>query len=115
MRAGQLDRRVTIERPGMVEGEYGPQPGGWVPFAARVPAQVKDALPSKSETVQEGLSVATHPARLRIRYLRGITSAMRITLHGDTDEVFQIVGGPAEIGRREWLEMTIEQYSTQGQ
>ena len=115
MRAGQLDRRITIERPGMVEGEYGPQPGGWVSVAVRVPAQVKDALPSKSETVQEGMAMATRPARLRMRYLRGITSDMRITLHGDIDELFQIVGGPAEIGRREWLEMTIEQYSTQGQ
>ncbi|PKV47990.1 head-tail adaptor [Janthinobacterium sp. 61] len=115
MRAGQLDRRITIERPGVIDGEYGPQPGGWVQVAGRVPAQVQDALPSKSETVEDGLAVATRPARLRMRYLRGITSAMRITLHGDTDVIFQIVGGPAEIGRREWLEMTIEQYSTQGQ
>lgn len=115
MRAGQLDRRITIERPGVIDGEYGPQPGGWVPVVARVPAQVRDVLPSKSETVQDGLAVAIRPARLRIRYLRGITSDMRITLHGDTDVVFQIVGGPAEIGRREWLEMTIKQYSTQGQ
>jgi len=115
MRAGQLDSRVTIERPTSADAGdgYGPQPRG--SFATRVPAQVQDALPSKSETVQDGLAVATRPARLRIRYLRGITSAMRITLHGETDVVFQIVGGPAEIGRREWLEMTIEQYSTQGQ
>lgn len=113
MRAGQLDRRITIERPGMIEGEYGPQPGGWVSVAARVPAQVQDALPSRSETVQDGLAVATRPARLRMRYLHGVTSAMRVTLHGDTDVIYQIVGGPAEIGRRQWLEMTIEQYSTQ--
>ena len=117
MRAGQLDSRVTIERPTSADAGdgYGPQPHGWVPFAVRVPVQVQDSLPSKSEAVQEGLAVATRRARLRMRYLRGITSDMRITLHGDIDEFFQIVGGPAKIGRREWLEMTIEQYSTQGQ
>lgn len=115
MRAGQLDRRVTIERPQAIDGDYGPQPGGWAVLASRVPAQVQDALPSKSETVEHGMQVATRPARLRMRYLRGITSDMRIILHGDTDEIFQIVGGPAELGRREWLEMTIEQYSTQRQ
>ena len=114
MRAGQLDRRVTIERPISADAGdgYGPQPGDWVPFAVRVPAKVQDALPSKSESVQDGLAVVTRPARLRMRYLRGITSAMRITLHGDTDAIFQIVGSPAELGRRKWLEMTIEQYST---
>lgn len=114
MRAGQMDCRITIERPGTVTGAYGPQPGGWVPVAARVPAQVLDTLPSKGEAVKEGLAQATRPARLRMRYMRGITSDMRVILHGETDQVFQIVGGPAELGRRQWLEMTIEQYSTQG-
>lgn len=114
MRAGQMDRRITIERPGAVATPYGPQPGGWVLVVARAPAQVLDALPSKDETVKEGLAQATRPARLRMRYMRGITSDMRVILHDETDQLFQIVGGPAEIGRREWLEMTIEQYSTQG-
>lgn len=113
MRGGQMDRRVTFERPAMVDDPvYGPQPGGWAIYAARVPAQVLDDLPSKAEYVEGAARVARRPARLRMRYLSGITVDMRVTVHDTVDTVFQIVGGPAEIGRREWTEITIEAYST---
>lgn len=113
MRGGQLDRRITIQRPAVVEDElYGPQPGGWEDVAARVPAQVWDDLPSKSESVTGGLRMADRPARVRIRYIRGLSSDMRIVVHNEVDEVFQISGGPAEIGRREWTEFTIRAYSS---
>lgn len=113
MRGSQLDRRITIERPGTVDGEYGPQPDGWVLVAARVPAQVQAIQPSKStEMVEHGLEMATLSARLRIRYMRGITSDMRVIVHGEADAIYQITAGPAELGRREWLEMRIEQYSS---
>lgn len=114
MRAGELDRRITIERPTFVDGEYGEQPGPWEVVAARVPAQKYDTLPSKSETVTDGLKQAVRPARLRIRYMRGLSSDMRVIVHDETDALYQISGGPAEIGRREWTEMTITAYSTQG-
>lgn len=117
MRGGQLDRCITIERPTTVDDPvYGPQPGGWAVFGtARTPAQVMDDLPSKSESTTEGIKIAERPARVRIRYLRGITSDMRVTLHDGPDStydvVFQIAGGPAEIGRREWTEFTVKAYS----
>lgn len=116
MRGGQLDRRITIQRPALVDDPvYGPQPGGWEVVAERVPAQLMDDLPSKSERTEGGLRIAERPARVRVRYLRGITSDMKITLHdgadasGDVD--FQIAGGPAEIGRREWTEFTVKAYT----
>lgn len=112
MRAGQLDRRITIESPSVVDGGYGPQPGPWVAFAARIPAQVLDVLPSKSESVQNGLRIAVQPARVRIRYLAGITSAMRVIVHGATDRTMQITAGPAEIGRAEWTEFVITEFSS---
>ncbi|MRW85408.1 head-tail adaptor protein [Pseudoduganella sp. FT26W] len=113
MRGSQLDRRVTIERQTQVDADgYGPQPGPWVTVVARVPAEVLDDLPSKSESEQAGLLLAKRPARLRMRYMRGLSSDMRVVLHGESDEVFQIVGGPAELGRRRWIEMTLESYST---
>lgn len=114
MRAGELDRRITIERPTFVDGEYGEQPGPWEVVAARIPAQRYDKLPSKSETVTDNLKQAILPARLRIRYMRGLTSDMRIIMHDETDVIYQISGGPAEIGRREWIEMMITAYSTPG-
>lgn len=116
MRSGQLDRRITIQRPTTIDDpEYGPQPGPWAEVAARVPAQLMDDLPSKSERVENGLRTAKRPARVRIRYQRGITSDMKIILHDGADASgdveFQIVGGPAEIGRREWTEFTVEAYT----
>lgn len=113
MRGSQLDDRVTIMRPTQVNiPGYGMQPGPWVVVAARIPAQVLDDLPSKAELDRAGLEVAKRPARLRLRYMRGLSSDMRVTLHGEADQVFEIVGGPAELGRRRWIEMTLEAYSS---
>jgi head-tail adaptor len=113
MRAGQLDRRLTIQRQGVADDPlYGPQPGGWSNFAERVPAQKWDLLPSDAEETEVGLRVANRPARVRIRYMRGVTPDMRVILHEETDEVYEITSTPAEIGRREWLEFTIRAYSS---
>lgn len=112
MRGSQLDRRVTIEAKSVTrDPDYGTEVIAWTVFASRVPAQVQDTLPSKSEQVVQGVRVANRPARVRIRYMSGITSDMRVIVHDSTDRTMQIVGGPAEIGRREWLELICEEYS----
>lgn len=113
MRTGQLDRRITIQSQSTVDDpDYGPQPGEWVDVYTRIPAQVQDELPSKTESVQGGLRMSDHPARVRIRYLRGITSDMRVIVHNEVDDMYQIDSTPAEIGRREWTEFTIRGYSS---
>lgn len=114
MKGGDLDRRITIERPGSVEDDlYGPQPGGWVIFGKpRIPAKKLDDLPGNTESTQGGLRMSDSPAKIRIRYLRGITSDMRIVMHDDGDKIYQISSTPAEIGRREWTEFTIRAYSS---
>lgn len=116
MRGGQLDRRITFLASALIEDEvYGPQPGEWLPaagLAPRTPAQVWDSLPGQDEAVQGGLHMADRPARIRLRYQRGITSDMRVVLHDETDRLFEITGGPAEIGRREWIELTIKAFSS---
>lgn len=113
MRAGELDRRITIMKPGApVDGEFGPQPGAPTVFAARVPAQVLDDLPSKTEAQGGALRKAEKPSRVRIRYARGITSDMYIILHGEVDTVHQIAAPPAEIGRRDWTEFPIVEYTS---
>lgn len=123
MRAGDLDKRITIEQPSTVDGAYGPQPGPWVPLvgtgsplvATKFSAQVQDALPSRSDAVQQGLAVARNQSRCRIRYRSDVTSAMRVTVHWDSGDVtYQIVGGPATIGRKEWTELVLERYSSGG-
>lgn len=118
MRGGQLDRRITILTPGpdVDGGEYGPQPGDYVPIfkGERIPARRLDELPSNSESVADGRRQAYRPAKLHIRYRPDITSDMRIVMHDESDKVYEISGGPAEIGRREWIELTIREYSTSG-
>jgi head-tail adaptor len=113
MRAGQFDRRITIEKPGTVDDPvYGPQPGGWTVFVARAPAEKKDDLPGNTETVENGLRLSGHPARIRMRYLRGITSDMRVIVHDEGDKLYEITSQPAELGRREGIEFTIKEFSS---
>jgi len=115
MNAGQFDRRITLEKKSVVQDDdYGTKIVTWTPFASRIAAQVQDVLPSKSETEQQGIRIATRPARIRIRYRSGVTSDMRVVIHGTTDRTLQIIGGPAEIGRREVTEIMAAEFSTSG-
>lgn len=119
-------RQVSFEQRTTVTGAYGPEPGPWEPVVAqpgspavaeRWWAEVQDALPSRSEAVRQGLAQARNQVRLRMRWRAGLDSSMRVTVHGDTGEdvVYQIVGGPAEIGgRKGGLEMVLERYTTTG-
>lgn len=112
---GQFDRRITLQRSVTVEdGEYGPLPGGWenVTGLVRVPAQVWDTLPGNAERKGQAIDLSERPARVRMRYVRGITSDMRVIVHNETDRIYQISAGPAEMGRREFIEFTIKEYSS---
>jgi head-tail adaptor len=112
MKAGQLDRRVTLQQKTVTQDpDYGTETIVWATFASRIAAQVQDTLPSKSESVQQGVRVGTRPARVRLRYLAGITSDMRVVLHDTTDRILEIIGGPAEIGRREGIELVCQEYT----
>ncbi len=123
-RAGSLDRMVTVEYPVKTQDAvYGTELITWLPLVrdgvgspiigVRFWAEVQDALPSRSEAVTQGLAVARNQTRMRLRWRDDITSAMRVTLHGDTDTIYQIVGGPADFGgRKELIEIVCERYSS---
>lgn len=114
MNPGELDRLASFDYPTTVSGEFGPQPGPWVRLGI-FPVQIQDVMPSRSEAVRQGLAQARNQTRLRMRWRNDITSAMRVVLHGDSDVVYQIVGGPAAIGgRKDGLELMLERYSTAG-
>lgn len=116
MNAGAMNRRVTVEFPVYeTEAGFGPRLVRWDPLCDPFMAEVQDVMPSRSEAVRQGLAQARNQTRIRIRWRGDIDSTMRIVLHGDTDKVLQIVGGPAEIGgRKVALEMVCELYSTTG-
>ena len=114
-----LDREITIERPEKTqENVFGTDIVTWVPLVAlpgspvvgrRFPANIQDVMPSRSEGVQQGLIVGRQQTRCRIRYRSDVDSSMRVTVHGDTSVVYQIVAGPAEVGgRKQYLEMMLE-------
>lgn len=116
MKAGPMDRRITLQSRSVTQDpDYGTDVITWVTFGpARMAAQVQDVLPSKAETQAQGLRQSVRPARVRIRYLAGITSSMRVILHGTPDRTLQITAGPAELGRRDGVELMVEEYSTAG-
>lgn len=113
--AGRLDRRITFQhRVGARDPVYGTMIYTWenLPTHATVWAEVQDVLPSRAESLAEGIDIARRPARIRTRYRDDITGAMRVKIG---ERVLRIVAGPVEIGRREGLEMICEELSSEGE
>ena len=114
MRAGTLDSQIRIERKVVTrDPDYNTEVVTWAEFAT-VWAEVRDVLPSRSESVQQSVDIAQRPSRVRMRYLAGITPDMRVVLLDDGNRPAAIVAGPAEIGRREGIELMVTAYSTGG-
>lgn len=123
MRASSHTRQITVwKKVVTADPDFGTEIVTWEPLVAEVGspviaqrfwAEVQDALPSRSESVTQGLAVARNQTRIRLRWRNDIDSSMKITVHGDTDVDYQIVGGPAEIeGRKERIEIMCEKYSS---
>ncbi len=109
--AGTLDRRIAIQhRVKTSHPDYGTPIVQWETFLEAW-AEVQDILPSRAEQVADGISIARRPCRIRMHYRPGITSDMRVKYGSRT---LQIVAGPAEIGRREGIELVAEELSTEG-
>jgi len=113
MNARDFNQKIRIERKTSARDPIynTPVPEGWELFA-EVSAQVQDVPPSRSEAVKNGLRLATDSARVRIRYLAGVTSDMRIVEKSHRKRTLQIVGGPAAIVGMRYLEMMVEGYSS---
>lgn len=117
MIAGKLDRRVLIEVPvSTPDPIYGTPTITWRPLsmfgspaaAVILWANILDVPPSRSVAVQQGLVEGRNQVRVTLRYRDDINAAMRITEMDAPQRVMRIVGGPAEVGRREWLELMCE-------
>src|SRR4051794_4192377 len=100
MRAGKLDKSITIER--LVESidEYGVARGAWAPIRT-VKAQIVQA--SSEEFLRSG-GIASESAMIfRIRFMEGVTPAdHRIRF---TEELTLDIKEIKEIGRRRGLEI----------
>jgi head-tail adaptor len=109
--AKDLDREIQFEQKVRPAGKGKAGQETWQPVGGIAWAQVRDALPSRSENTEDGLPIATRRARVRLRYRDDITPDMRILYGART---MQIIAGPVELGRREGLELMAEDYSTAG-
>lgn len=122
MRSGELDRLISIEYKEVSQDvTYGTEIVTWQPLvslpgsprvAAPLWANVVDVPPSHSEAVKQGLAIARNQTKITMRWRGDVDSSMRITAHMNPDVVYQIVGGPAMIGRKHWLEMVCERFSS---
>jgi len=109
--ASKLDTRIRIERKAVnTDPQYGTEIVAWSEFAC-VWAEVKDMLPSKAERLADSIQIGRRPARIRIRYLAGLAADMRIIID---NRVHQIISGPATLGRRETMEIMVEENSSEG-
>lgn len=122
---GWARRQITIEKPVMtVDADSGTEVISWEPLAPlpgsptvaiKFWALYRDVIPSNrraAEELRDGLVLLKSRAELLLRYRGDITPDMRVILHGDTDIVYAIVGGPTEIGRKEDLQLLLERYSS---
>lgn len=111
LRAGDLNRQVEIQRKTKATGVRSAGKGTWATIST-VWANVQDMLPSRAEKLAEGLSIVRRPARVRMRYREDVTPDMRLQMG---TRLMRIVAGPIELGRREGIEMVVEDYTAAGE
>lgn len=98
MRAGKLDRSITIHRSSTTPNEYGTQIESWT-FITETRAQLVQS--STEEFARSfGMSAETIVV-FRIRHMDGLKTSDRITDRGQRYEIKEI----KELGRREGLEL----------
>lgn len=100
IRAGKLDRQITIERQNETVLPSGSVVREWTPIAT-VRAEL---VQQSAEEYLTGYGAAEQERLLfRIHYLRGITTADRVIYAGQPHDLKEIV----ELGRRRALELRV--------
>jgi len=75
--AGKLRHRVDIEEPAHAQdSQTGEMVTTWTTFAASIPASIEPL--SAREFIQAAATQSQVTARITIRYLPGVTAAMRV-------------------------------------
>jgi SPP1 family predicted phage head-tail adaptor len=98
VRAGKLDKSISIERLVETLDEYGVPREAWTPIAT-LKAQIVQA--SAEEFLRSGGIAAESTVIFRTRYIEGVTPAARIVFNGHEYDVKET----REIGRRRGLEI----------
>ncbi|KQM35678.1 head-tail adaptor protein [Rhizobium sp. Leaf68] len=98
MRAGKLDKTITIERHAITVDDYGTQTEGWSEIAT-VRAQIVQQ--STEEFMRSFGSTGETVMVFRIRHRDGLKVADRVTEQGQAYDVKEV----KELGRREGLDL----------
>lgn len=98
MRAGKLDKTITIERSEIALNPYRNQITTWVPVA-NMRAQIVNAA---TEVFIRGQGATTETSIVfRMRWLDGVTTGNRITYDGAAYDIKEL----KELGRRRGLDI----------
>ena len=114
MKLGTLDRRIRIETKTVTRDETTGTPvDTWATYAT-LWANVQEVLPSKGESASNDIRIAERPARVRTRYVSGITAEMRVVYLDRANRAMKILTPPVELGRKIGLEFMVADFSTSG-
>lgn len=121
MTAGRRDTFITFESRQIVgrDPNYNTPIYDWR-TASEAWAEVLDVLPSRSESLDDSISIQSRPARIRVDEYDavGVTADMRISIEADAvhpARVLRIISGPAFKRDTREIEFIAEELSTEGQ
>jgi SPP1 family predicted phage head-tail adaptor len=107
VRAGSLDRRVILQRPTKVREPNGAEREVWL-TVDEVWAGKKDA--TGRERIIAGTEIGIADAVFTIRWREDVTSRHRVRYLGKD---WRIIAPPAEVGRKEGLQLVCQQIGAQ--
>lgn len=115
MQIGKLDRYVRIEQKVVTrDDDYGSEVITWDLYK-ECWAQVQDITTRMQEQTNNDLRLLKQPCKVLMRYDPSVNATMRLVLLDRDNRVLNIVTKPAEIGRRQAIEFTCEDYSEHGE
>lgn len=110
MQIGKLDRYIRIEKKSVTnDPEYGSEVVVWETYK-ECWAQVTDITTRMQESTVSDLRLMKRPCKVLMRYDPNVNATMRLVMIDRDSRILQIVTKPAEIGRREAIEFTAEDY-----
>ncbi len=104
--AGELDRRVSIQRNDNTrDASFGSVVDNWVNLATGVPARRIDV--QQTETAADGIRISRRISGYRIRWRGDVTPKMRIVEGTRICNITEVL----EYGRRVGLDLACEEFS----
>lgn len=102
MRAGQLNRRITVQQLAAGQDALGQPVQTWS-LVAELWAHILHS--SGIETIKAGAEMSIVRASIRVRYTRQITAGMRILADGYT---YNVVAVLPDMGGKQFTDLTCE-------